>query len=367
MTNLRAIASTVAFALVLAGGGLVQLFAQTPDMLRSERRQLAAMPALSSLVDQGWMEGFEDFVADRFPGRDGFRALKAFTVLKAFRQSDLDGLYLADGHAGKFEPVNVASATRMAEKIKIVAAGLESQRLYYAIVPDKSYYTSRNFPGYDRLLVHQLLSERLSDLTEIDLTQALNLDAYYSTDLHWDQSRITPVVAALGEAMGFDASYTQTLQSLTAGSFSGVYASQLALPLLPDVMTYLTSASIDQSTANYLNPQTGLFEPAPIYQLDLFEQLDPYNLYMAGSQPLIVLENPAATTERELVLFRDSFGSALAPLLLPAYRKITVIDLRYLHIELLDQYLQVPPAADVLFVYSSQILNNSDTLMVPIR
>jgi len=319
------------------------------------------------LLDGSWTEGFESFLADRFPGRDGFRTIKALAVLDVLRQSDLDGLYLADGHVGKYEKVNPISAARLAQKISTVADGLVTSRIYYSIVPDKSLYASRKFPGYDPALVHQILSEKLPNYAEIDLSTVLQLNDYYTTDLHWDQSRIVPVVSALSRAMGFDSSYLEDLRSQVAGEFRGAYAGQLSLPMPPDVVTYLSSPIIDQAKASYLNPKTGHLEPAPIYQLDQFSSVDPYNLFLSGPQPLIVLENPVAKTDRELFLFRDSFSSSLAPLLIPAYSKITLIDLRYINVQLLDRYLTIPSDADVLFLYSSQVLNNSETLMVPIR
>ena len=38
---------------------------------------------------------------------------------------------------------------------------------------------------------------------------------------------------------------------------------------------------------------------------------------------LLTVDNPNARTDRELVIFRDSFGSSLAPLLLEGYSRVT--------------------------------------------
>jgi hypothetical protein len=92
--------------------------------------------------------------------------------------------------------------------------------------------------------------------------------------------------------------------------------------------------------------------------------IDPYDLFLRGPQPLIILENQASVQERELYLFRDSFGSSLAPLLMNAYSKITLIDLRYIHAGLLEEFIEFTPGADVLFLYSSQIFNNPSVLQV---
>ena len=84
-------------------------------------------------------------------------------------------------------------------------------------------------------------------------------------------------------------------------------------------------------------------------------------MYLSGAVPLMVIENPTATTERELVIFRDSFGSSLAPLLLEAYSKVTLIDIRYMASSLIGDYINFSNQ-DVLFLYNTLILNSSEML-----
>lgn len=61
---------------------------------------------------------------------------------------------------------------------------------------------------------------------------------------------------------------------------------------------------------------------------------------------------------KELLLFRDSFGSSIAPLLLENYSKITLIDLRYLSKDILENYIEFENQ-DVLFLYSTLVLNQN--------
>ena len=73
---------------------------------------------------------------------------------------------------------------------------------------------------------------------------------------------------------------------------------------------------------------------------------------------MLSVENPEGQTGRELILFRDSFGSSLAPLLLGAYDRITLIDLRYIASPYLEQFVQFREGQDVLFLYSTSLLNS---------
>ena len=55
--------------------------------------------------------------------------------------------------------------------------------------------------------------------------------------------------------------------------------------------------------------------------------------------------------------YRDSFGSSIAPLLIENYRKITLIDFRYINEKLIEQYIKFENQ-DILFLYSVPVLNS---------
>ena len=91
--------------------GFIAVFAAwflfSPDTEESvtERRRLAKRPTLSlSSVENGsFMNGFEKYMLDQFPLRDGFRALKAAANAKVFMQKDNNGLYSVGEHLSKLD------------------------------------------------------------------------------------------------------------------------------------------------------------------------------------------------------------------------------------------------------------------------
>ena len=99
----------------------------------------------------------------------------------------------------------------------------------------------------------------------------------------------------------------------------------------------------------------------PVYTWQDFEGVDPYDVYLSGAEALITMENPLQTNGRHLILFRDSFGSSISPLLLSGYSKVTVVDIRYMSSALLDQYVDFT-GADVLFLYCTSMFNAGATL-----
>ena len=78
---------------------------------------------------------------------------------------------------------------------------------------------------------------------------------------------------------------------------------------------------------------------------------------------ILKIENPNAKTDRELIIFRDSFGSSMAPLLVQDYAQVTLIDIRYMNQNLLPMFVDFH-GQDVLFLYSTLVLNNPDAFQM---
>ena len=51
----------------------------------------------------------------------------------------------------------------------------------------------------------------------------------------------------------------------------------------------------------------------------------------------------------------------MAPLLVQDYAKVTLVDIRYMNLEVLDKFLEFN-GQDVLFLYSTLVLNSGTTL-----
>jgi hypothetical protein len=82
-------------------------------------------------------------------------------------------------------------------------------------------------------------------------------------------------------------------------------------------------------------------------------------MYLSGSISLLSIDNPNATTDKELIVFRDSFGSSIAPLLASGYSKVTLVDIRYISSFVIGNFVDFGNA-DILFLYSTLVLNNSE-------
>lgn len=359
--NFAVVCLTASFLL----GFLVWSLLKPDDAVsQSERRKLAQKPELTaaSILNGTFMTNFESYTLDQFPLRDGFRRLKAAVLLDVLREKDNNGIYLAGGYAAKLEyPLDESSVQHAADRFQFIyetyLSGTDA-RIYEAVIPDKGAFLAvqNGYPALDYSAFSALLQENMPYAEPVDLMPVLSLDSYYRTDLHWRQEALLPVAERLAEAMGVKLS--AQYDSVTADTpFYGVYCGQSALSLAPDVLRYLTNETLRSCTVyDYETDSTG-----PVYALDALAGEDPYSVFLSGSKSLLTITNPNAETDRELVIFRDSFASSLAPLLTSAYAKITLVDIRYVQPERLGRWLTFD-AQDVLFLYSVSVLNHSETL-----
>ncbi|MDR0489886.1 MAG: hypothetical protein LBH28_01385, partial [Oscillospiraceae bacterium] len=316
--------------------------------------------SLKTISSGSFMSKFDDYAADHFVFRDTFRGIRAFMVFDMLMQNDKSGLYRSSAIGlGEFRRTDQTAFRQSAEKVKTAAQSLSGKDLniYYSLIPDKSIFAENYMPGFDLAAAESILSGVLADYPYVRIANVLNASDFYKTDLHWNQSKIADIADYVLSSMGANPLPDQYNEGI-AGDFYGLYAGQLALPVDADILSY---ADIPGLRVSYLNEKTLQFEAGPVYDIERFSGVDPYDIFLRGPQPIVVLENDAAP-ERELFLFRDSFGSSLAPLLAGSYSKVTLIDLRYINLMLLDMFVEFPPGSDVLFIYGSQIFNNPSVL-----
>ena len=360
--TLREILSASVFIGVIGVLFVINLVIPSPEVLVSERRMPARFPDLNinAIMTGAFMSQFEDYAADHFVQRDTFRGINAFLIFEIYRQNDKSGLYRSsEVGLGQFYHMDESAISESSLRIKTAAESFNGldMNIYYSIIPDKSIYAERVFPGFNAEAAERIVFESLGEYGYIRLIEDISAEYYYKTDIHWDQSMISRTVNKLLSGMNAQRDHADH-PTVTVGEFKGVYSGQYALPYPPDIMSYVDVSGINVS---YLNERTLEFEPGPVYEPASINGVDPYDVFLRGPQAIIILENEKAPS-RELYLFRDSFSSSLAPLLTDAYSKITLIDLRYIHLSMLDQLIDFTPGSDVLFLYGSQILNSPSAL-----
>ena len=348
-------------AVLIFGLSIWAVLKPADDFSESERRPLEKLPELSvkTLLNGDFMENFEDYTNDQFPIRDTFRSVKAIAQYYIFGLKDNNSLYYTEGQVAKLDfPLHEDSLAYAKDRFDWLYENYlkdNANKIIFSMVPDKGYYLGANngYPVMDYDAMEKYFADNLPFAEYVSIAGLLDKGDYYATDTHWQQQSITKAAEEL--LVFLEARPFENLEEAVATeNFHGVYYGQSALPLKPEKIIYLRNEELDSMSV--FNYETG--KTKGIYDFEKLESKDPYEFYLSGSTSILEVTNPNAEGDRHLIIFRDSFGSSIAPLLMRDYAKITLLDTRYIIPSMLGQYVDFE-GADVLMIYSSLVLNDS--------
>ncbi len=359
----RNIVSTFIFAIFLAVFSIMCYFKPPQAISDSERRPLAQMEeiTLESVFGASFQSNFEKYTADQFPFRDTFRKIKAAAEIYLLNKKDNNGLFIADGHISKIEyPINSDMVDNAIEKFNFLYDSYiknTDAKVYLSLVPDKNYFIAEK-NGYPAINYDEFIENVKNDLSYmnyIDILPYLDINDYYTTDSHWKQEKIVDIATHIANKMGTDVHATYD-ENVLDNPFKGVYLGQSQFVMSPDTIKYLTNKTLNECIVSYFD--TGKKAKGEMYNMEKAYGKDPYEMFLSGTSALIEIENPNAKTDKELIVFRDSYASSLVPLLAEGYKKITVVDIRYIQSSFVGSFVKFTNQ-DVLFLYSTTLINNS--------
>ena len=358
--KIKNIVNSILFVVIIIGIFILNSISKDEEVSASERRKLAQIPKIStsSLKNGSFSDKFENYAMDQFILREKFRSIKTYMQLDVFKQKDNNSLYIyKDEYIIKQEKYNEKSVEYAIKKIEsIYDKYLKGMNVYFSVIPDKAYFTvnEKDYMGIDYTKMrNKIKTDR--NITYIDIFGTLKIDDYYKTDTHWRQEKIIKVVEKISEGMGFKERLSSEYTQKEIGDFYGVYYGQLAYNMKPEKIIYLDNDIIED--AKVYNFETEKY--MGVYDLEY--DVDKYDVFLSGPEALLKISNPNAQTDKELIIFRDSFGSSIAPLLIEAYSTITLVDIRYISSSELEKYIKFDNQ-DILFLYNTLILNNSYSL-----
>lgn len=278
-------------------------------------------------------------------------------------EAQSNNFYVADGAIyEKTGAVNENAIFANTEKInKTYQQYLQNMNVYFTIIPDKTYYLEDKLDTDFKDVVENVESNLNSNIQYFDISSVLELEDYYKTDMHWKQENLDNVVDVIEKEMKIqNENYEEpNYEEKILGDFYGTYyKEQKENNIEPDELKYLTNEEIEKSTV--YNAETESNEP--VYNISKAKETgNLYDAFLSGASAIEIIKNEQSETGKKLILFRDSFGSSIAPLLINEYEEIVLIDLRYVNYTILSNYVNFSDYEnqDVLFLYSSRVINKS--------
>lgn len=334
---------------------IVNIVKKDDDISYSERRKLEKVPKITydSVINGTYFSKLDKYTTDQFIWRDNFRKIKIDIDL--LTKNNYNKLYLYNDYIiEETYPLNKESILNVTNKINNIKRTYlnETNNIYYSIVPDKNYFVNDDNLKLDYDKLKNIMNSNL-DIKYIDIFNVLSLEDYYKTDTHWKEEKLSKVVNKLSKEMNFNISNNYSFKKIS--DFNGTYSSRIVKEDIKDEIYILDNVN-DMNVYNY---ETNGYEK--VYDLTKLNSLDKYNVYLSGSVSLLKIESMSTSSNKELIVFRDSYGSSLIPLMMNGYKSITIVDTRYISPSILSNYIDFNNK-DVLFLYSTLLINDSFTL-----
>lgn len=350
------------FILCLFGVMLVNLIIPDREMSEEENRMLASKPKLtfSALANGDFMEQYEEYLSDQFAGRDLWHRLKV--ALDRFGGSRMEnGIYIGkDGQL--LQDIQVPDQEHLSENLDAIKDFTETYQdipVTMILVPDAACVLSDRLPWLasveDQNQMISMAQQSLGDsVTWVDAASALNKHKrekiYYLTDHHWTSLGAFYTFQEAAPALGIEEDVSDKFLSYTVSdSFNGVLASESGACLGTEekIDIYVPREGDDDVIVNYVNESR---RTTSLYDSSKLETKDQYGVFLGGNTSLIDIRT-VSTSQKRLLVVKDSFANSFIPFLAPYYREIVVVDPRY-YSGTIEDIMDAYRITDALFLYS---------------
>ncbi len=345
--------SIVLFVGTLFMVSVLGIFFKDREYSRYERRKLVESDALRT----NFFENIDGYLEDQFPFRDEIISLNSYFDRNILLNKGSGDVIISDGYSiMKNYPLDEKSLDSFIKDINYINEEyLKDARVFYSIIPDKSYFLGSGYPKIDFDYMLSKVKDNLSP-QYIDIVDSLRLEDYFKNDIHLKQETYFKVLQKLDRKMNFDYRNIKYEKKVFKNFYGATYSK---IPkTVSEELEYLTNSELIDADVWHLE-----YGNKPIYDKEKLDGIDSYNVFLSGPSSIVKIKNNNASSDKRLILFRDSFGSSMAPLLVPYYKEIVLVDLRYIKMSLVPNYVDFSNS-DVLFLYSTLVVNDSNLLKV---
>lgn len=350
----------ISFALYISCFFAFQVIAKDQSFSELENRNLSLMPELTTdtLLDGSFAEAFETYIADQFPLRNRFIAIKSNTE-RALLKKENNGVFLGkDGYLLQdFETPDLELAARNADYITSLS---EHFTVYTALAPTATSILKDKLPTfaqpYDELGYIQSFYDHLGDqVHQVDLAQVLaqhkNEPIYYKTDHHWTTLGAYYGYTAFCEAAGITPLTLDdfNIETVSTDFYGSLFSKGNFTFIKPDSLQLFYPKQAQPVTVTY--EATGKVTDS-LYDYSYLDVKDKYSLFLDNNHPLIKIQTSAGTGKKLLVI-KDSYANCFVPFLTAHYDEIQIADLRLLTLPI-KTYATQHAIDDILLLYNVQ-------------
>lgn len=350
------------FILLLFVFMLVNIAVPDREISEEENRVLEMRPSLSmgTVMNGDFMEQWENYQSDQFAGRDFWRSFKvALDRLGGARMEN--GVYIGkDGQL--MEEIEVPDDGQLEANLSALRQFTEDWpdiRTTVMLIPDAACILSDSLPAFaaveDQRQLFGVAEQRLGDSVNwVDTVSILNNHTsdklYYKTDHHWTTQAAFYVFRESASSLGIEGEVGDGFVSYTVSDdFNGVLAAKSGIGLSEKetIDIYAPTQGDDDVVLSYVDEGR---KTTSLYDSSKLETRDQYSVFLGGNASVIDIKTVSSSQKRLLVL-KDSFANCFIPFLAPYYREIVVVDPRYCS-GTMEDIMDTYRITDVLVLYS---------------
>lgn len=343
-----------------------------------ENRVLQAMPKFSwqSFVTNEFSDQAERFIADQFPLRDQWIALKSFGE-QMRGQRENNGIYKGkDGYLfEKFDEPQEETVMKYVEAINAFSHKNPSANISFMLAPNSIGMYPERLPPFASTASQRdvnafVAANLLSSVAFIDgfefLTgeQSIDQPLFYRTDHHWTTHGAYLAYEAYAKRVGWEAwSREQFHVETVSNTFLGSYHTRSQFTgITPDhIEAYIPMETIetDMIIVDKNETRHGLYDES------FLSQKDQYSYFLSGVHPLMQINtklNEGNIERQKLLVIKDSYAHNVIPFLTLHVPEIHVVDIRFYNGPLSD-YMQDHDIENVLILFNtSTFVDNAAVL-----
>lgn len=333
----------VVFLIFIYGIALWFLFSPKTDYSSSEKRYLQKFPDanVEKVLSGDFGSEFETFFADRFPQRNTWVGINAYTAF-AEGNNGASGVYNCKN--GYLINKPVSTENNLDKNIGAVADFAKSidTPTTVMLVPSTGYIVDDVLPTFhDKYNDDEDISKISSTLSKdkigfVDLRERFKSEykngsqLYYKTDHHWTTKGAYTGYQELCKALGITPIDDSTLKKDSYPDFYGTTYSSSGFWLTPsdNIEIWNNPKNSDRNISVKITEGANIKTSGSMYFTDHLKEDDKYPVFIDGNHALTEITNTNAKNGT-ILLIKDSFSHSLAPFLAENYSKVVLVDLRY--------------------------------------
>ena len=365
------------FCLIIFGVTGLHIVLGDSKFSESENRVLSQFPKLSiaSVVDGSFMKGFETYLTDQFPLRDGLIAFKTFAD-RVVGKNEENGVYIGkNGYLFDSQtPLDKKQVKAIGEAVLEFKDAHQTFETAFVLVPNSSYIYSQYLPKYlepdnQRQLISyvhkQINNETIlwPAAAKLLKAQADETQLYYKTDHHWTTRAAYILFKDIALSWGLETDEKTIDEKFSfyeiSDSFEGTLASTSGVHDTKDKVEICVP---DNTEGTYVvNLESSGEKTTSLFFKDKLKNKNHYEVFLGGNYDKVIIST-VAESKRSLLLIKDSYANCMIPMLTPYFSKIVVIDPRYLT-DSLDSIVKENDFSHMMYLYNVNTLLEDTSLV----